>query len=63
MCPPTSRGSGETLLQISMQFGQRVWNLHPEGGFAGEGIDPFRSIRSILAVGSGIGMAENSARV
>lgn len=38
-----------------MQWAQRVWNLHPSGGFAGDGIDPSSTIRFIFASGSGIG--------
>ena len=34
-----------------------VWNLHPAGGLAGEGISPFKRIRSFLTSGSGIGIA------
>ena len=42
---------------------QRVWNLQPEGGLAGDGMLPSRMMRFIFTVGSGIGIAENSAWV
>ncbi len=42
---------------------QRVWNLHPDGGLAGDGILPSRMIRFIFTVGSGTGIALNSALV
>ena len=35
----------------------------PEGGFAGLGMLPSKTIRFIFAFGSGTGMAENSASV
>ena len=54
---------GQTVLQISIACGQRVWNLQPFGGLAGEGISPFRTILFILISGLGFGMAENNAFV
>jgi len=42
---------------------QRVWNLHPFGGLAGEGMSPLKIILSILASGFGTGTAENNAFV
>ena len=39
-----------------MAYGQRVWNLQPEGGFAGDGIEPCRTIRSRLTVDRIIGI-------
>ena len=50
-------------LQQAMQLAQRVWNLQPAGGLAGEGMEPSSTIRSIFTVGSGTGMAENRALV
>ena len=47
----------------AMQLAQRVWNLHPDGGLAGEVMEPSSTIRSSLAVGSGLGMAEKRALV
>jgi len=40
-----------------------VWNLQPEGGFAGDGMLPSRIILSIFTLGSGMGIAENKAFV
>ena len=40
-----------------------VWNLHPDGGFAGEGILPSKIVRFALTSGSGIGIALNKAFV
>ena len=36
----TSFGSGSLRLQMPLHLAQRVWNLHPEGGFAGDGMLP-----------------------
>ena len=61
-CPgSTSSHSGGACLHTSWQWAQRVWNLHPAGGLAGEGMLPWRMIRCSCASGSGMGMAENSA--
>jgi len=46
-----------------MHFAQRVWNLQPLGGLAGDGISPFKIIRFIFTSGSGTGTAEKSACV
>ena len=46
-----------------MQEEHLVWNLHPLGGLAGEGISPSRIILFILASGFGTGTAENKAFV
>src|SRR5664280_2016387 len=37
---------------------QRVWKRQPDGGFAGDGTSPFRTIRRLRTVGSGSGMAD-----
>ena len=37
-------------MQRSMQLAQRVWNLQPEGGLAGDGIDPSSTMRLNLGV-------------
>ena len=58
-----SRCSGTSVLHCSMHWAQRVWNLQPAGGLAGEGMEPSSTMRFILAVGSGTGMAENRALV
>ena len=56
---------GSSCEQMSCAFQQRVWNRHPDGGFAGEGTSPTRTIWSRLPrrVGSGAGTAESSAWV
>ena len=54
---------GISSLQHSMQLAQRVWNLQPLGGLAGDGMLPSSTIRFIFTVGSGTGMAENRALV
>ena len=53
--------TGITVLQISITCLQRVWNLQPDGGFAGEGMLPSRIMRFILAAGSGTVVALSSA--
>jgi hypothetical protein len=58
-----SFASGALFLQISMHSEQRVWNLQPLGGFAGEGMLPSKIIRSVFNSGSGIGIALKRAFV
>ena len=50
-------------MQQAIQLEQRVWNLQPWGGLAGEGMLPSSTMRFIFTLGSGIGIAENSALV
>src|ERR1017187_7492218 len=59
----TSRSGGSCSLQISIAYGQRGWNLHPEGGLTGLGTSPGRIILLICRSGSGTGTAERSAIV
>lgn len=58
-----SRWTGASSLQQAMQLAQRVWNLQPLGGLAGEGMEPSSTMRFIFTFGSGMGMAEKSAFV
>ena len=44
-------------------MGQRVWNLHPEGGSAGLGTSPSNSIFFFPEWGMGWGIADNKAWV
>ena len=64
---PSERSSswGSSCEQISWAFQQRVWKRHPDGGFAGDGTSPTRTIWSRLprSVGSGTGTAESRAWV
>ena len=59
----TSVSAGSEARHSSAAKGQRVWNRQPAGGFLGLGRSPCNKIRSRLTVGSGMGMAESSARV
>jgi len=54
---------GSAVEQIGITAGHRVWKRHPGGGAAGLGTSPWRTIRSRLRSGSGIGIAERSAWV
>src|SRR5664280_1955363 len=63
-CPGRiSRNSGTS---VSHSFGcssrsrsqQRVWKRQPDGGLAGDGTSPFRTIRRLRTVGSGSGTAD-----
>ena len=66
MCPGlVSRKAGTVTLHLSIATGHRVWKTHPDGGFAGLGIVPWRMTRSRVAsiVGSGMGTADKSAFV
>ena len=60
---PTSTTGGITFEQMSIAFGQRLWNGQPGGGFIGEGTSPVRTIRRALRAGSGTGTADSSAWV
>ena len=51
------------FLQMSIAYGQRVWNRRPEGGLIGLGTSPFRIIRSRFTVGSAMRFAESKAWV
>ena len=60
------RSSGRSSVQrVGWTYGQRVWNRHALGGFAGLGRSPVRKIaRALLSTaGSGIGTAESSVIV
>ena len=52
--------SGSSVRQRSCAFGQRGWNRQPDGGAAGEGRSPRRTIRSrpASASGSAVGTAD-----
>ena len=57
--------SGTSTEHRSCAFQQRVRNRQPDGGFAGEGTSPVRTIcsRFSRSVGSGTGTADSSAWV
>lgn len=57
------RNSGSTCAHSAMANGQRVRKRQPEGGFIGVGTSPVNTIRSLLSLGSGKGIAESSAFV
>lgn len=53
-----ARKSGISMRHLSLTIGQRVWKVHPGGGFAGLGKSPARIIRFDLStVGSATGAA------
>ncbi|MNY05363.1 hypothetical protein D3C86_1380830 [compost metagenome] len=60
---PMSLKAGSAVLQMSFAKGQRVWKRQPEGGLTGLGMSPWRMMRSLRTVGSGMGTAESSAWV
>ena len=68
-CSPAPSGrsssSGMSVLHLSWTFQHRVWNRQPDGGLAGEGTSPLRTICSFLSrsVGSGTGTADSRAWV
>src|SRR5690606_6651097 len=56
---------GRSVAHLGWAHGQRVWNLHPDGGFAGDGRSPWSRMRSrrSSASGSGRGTADMRALV
>ena len=46
--PPGATSSGSSVRHRSCAFGQRGWNRQPDGGAAGDGRSPRRTIRSRL---------------
>src|SRR5262245_32368627 len=66
-CAPPARGlsSGSSSSQIGCAFQQRVRNRHPDGGFAGLGTSPCRTMRCRLPLrfGDSIGTADRRACV
>src|SRR5699024_1085210 len=54
----TSSNAGEIVLHLSITNGHLVWKTQPDGGVAGFGTSPFKTIRSFWTSGSGLGIAE-----
>ena len=55
---PASTNGGSFVRQMSpIMFGQRVWNLQPDGGLTGLGISPLITTSARADVGSGTGTA------
>src|SRR5438445_635491 len=64
--PGASRGGSASLQRPGTRaIGQRVWNLHPDGGLTGDGISPLSVIgaRSFSTIGSGTGIELSRALV
>ena len=58
-----SSKAGSCSLHRARAIQQRGWKRQPVGGLIGLGTSPWRTIRSRLAIGSGLGMAEIRALV
>ena len=62
-CLPKVIRAGSVVVQASCAFQQRVRKRHPEGGFAGLGTSPVKTILVCLRIRSCFGLARGTAEI